>query len=79
MSSIDNYSKKVWIYFIKKDEVESQTRSNIKCLKIEKGIEYKIGELLKFCEKHGTKRYFTAEEHLHGVGWLRELTKQLGR
>jgi len=39
MSSIDNYSKKVWIYFIKKDEVESQTRRNIKCLKFENGIE----------------------------------------
>ena len=40
MSSIDNYSKKVWVYFIKKAKVESQTRRNIKCLKSENSIEY---------------------------------------
>jgi hypothetical protein len=71
MSFIDDYSRKVWVYFLKnkfdafatfkkwKAEEENQTGRKLKCLRIDNGTEYKDGEFLKFCEEHGIKRYFT--------------------
>jgi hypothetical protein len=62
MSFIDDYSKKVWVYFLKnksdtfatfkkwKAEVENQTGRKLKCLKTDNGTEYRDGEFLKFCE-----------------------------
>ena len=52
MSSIDNNSKKVWVYTMKKAEVESKFGRS--CLKSENVIEFKDGEFLKFYEKHDT-------------------------
>ena len=57
MSSIDNYSKKVWVYFIKK------LKWKVKLEGISSALNLRIAlstEFLKFCEKHGTKRYFIA-------------------
>uniref|UniRef100_A0A2N9GFK1 CCHC-type domain-containing protein n=1 Tax=Fagus sylvatica TaxID=28930 RepID=A0A2N9GFK1_FAGSY len=74
MSFIDDYSRKAWVYFLKnkseafakfkiwKAEVENQTRRKIKCLRTDNGTEYKDGDFLKFCEKHGIKRHFTVRK-----------------
>ena len=71
MSFIDDYSKKVWVYFLKnrseafakfkkwKAEVENQARRKIKCLRSNNGIKYKDEEFLKFCEDYGIKKHFT--------------------
>jgi transposase InsO family protein len=71
MSFIDDYSRKVWVYFLKnksdafatfkkwKAKVENQTGRKLKCLRIDNGTEYRDGEFLKFCEEHGIKRHFT--------------------
>ena len=71
MSFIDDYSRKVWVYFLKnkseafakfknwKVEVENQIGRKIKCLRSNNGTKYKDGEFLKFCEEHGIKRHFT--------------------
>ena len=68
---IDDYSRKVWVYFLKnkskayvkfkkwKAEMENQTGRKIKCLRFDNGTEYKDGEFLKFCEDHDIKRHFT--------------------
>uniref|UniRef100_A0A2N9HWT1 Integrase catalytic domain-containing protein n=1 Tax=Fagus sylvatica TaxID=28930 RepID=A0A2N9HWT1_FAGSY len=74
MSFIDDYSRKVWVYFLKnkseafakfkiwKAEVENQTGRKIKCLRTDNGTEYRDGDFLKFCEEHGIKRHFTVRK-----------------
>uniref|UniRef100_A0A2N9FEH3 CCHC-type domain-containing protein n=1 Tax=Fagus sylvatica TaxID=28930 RepID=A0A2N9FEH3_FAGSY len=74
MSFIDDYSRKVWVYFLKnksevfakfkiwKAKVENQTERKIKCLRIDNGTEYRDGDFLKFCEEHGIKRHFTVRK-----------------
>uniref|UniRef100_A0A2N9J4X6 CCHC-type domain-containing protein n=1 Tax=Fagus sylvatica TaxID=28930 RepID=A0A2N9J4X6_FAGSY len=64
MSFINDYSRKVWVYFLKnkseafakfkiwKAEVENQTGRKIKCLRTDNGTEYRDGDFLKFCEEH---------------------------
>ena len=71
MSFIDDYSRKVWVYFLKnksdtfatfkkwKAEVENHTRRKLKCFRTDNDIEYRDGEFLKFCDEHGIKRHFT--------------------
>ncbi len=71
MSFIDDYSRKIWVYFLKnksdafatfkkwKAEVENQIGRKLKCLRTDNGTEYRNGEFLKFCEEHGIKRHFT--------------------
>jgi transposase InsO family protein len=71
LTFIDDFSRKVWIYFIRhksetfakfklwKVEVENQTRRKIKCLKSDNGTEYKNYKLKDFREQHGIKRHFT--------------------
>jgi hypothetical protein len=74
MSFIDDYSRKVWVYFLKnkseafakfkiwKAEMENQTGRKIKCLRTDNGTEYRDGNFLKFCEEHGIKRHFTVRK-----------------
>ena len=71
MSFIDDYSRKVWVYFLKnksdafatfkkwKAEAENQTERKLKCIRTDNGTKYRDGESLKFCEEHGIKRHFT--------------------
>ena len=63
MSFIDDYSRKVWVYFLKnkseafakfkkwKAEVENQTRRKIKCLRSDNGTEYINYLFMKVCEE----------------------------
>ena len=90
MSFIDDYSKKVWVYFLKnkfeafakfkkwKAEVENQTGRKIKCLRSDNGIEYKYGEFLKFCEEHGIKRHFTVRRTPQQNGMAERLNRTIG-
>lgn len=71
---IDDYSRKVWVYFMRhksevfnkfrvwKAEVENQTGKRIKCLRTDNGKEYKYGPFLKLCEKYGIQRHWTVRK-----------------
>ncbi|KAE8674175.1 hypothetical protein F3Y22_tig00111769pilonHSYRG00531 [Hibiscus syriacus] len=68
---IDDFSRKVWVYFLKqksevfekfklwKREVENQIGRKIKCLRSDNGTEYTDSQFLHFCKEHGIKRHFT--------------------
>jgi len=67
----DNYSRKTWIYFLKKkDEVftwfrhfkaliENQAKKKIKILSTENGTEYQSNKFHGFCKEAGIKRETT--------------------
>ena len=78
MSSIDNNSKKVWVYFMKKAEVESQfgrsSALNLRMLLSSRMVSF--WSFMKSMVLRGTLQH---EEHLYRVGWLRELIEQLVR
>lgn len=71
VSFIDDYSRKVWVYFMKyrsevfskfkvwKAEVENQTGRKIKCLRTDNSTEYKETEFLRFYEEHSIVRDFS--------------------
>ena len=74
VSFIENYSRKVWVYFMQhksktfakfkvwKAEVENQTWRKIKCLKSDNGIEYTDSKFTELCEQHEIKRHFTVRK-----------------
>ncbi|TYK16527.1 hypothetical protein E5676_scaffold21G003420 [Cucumis melo var. makuwa] len=69
---IDDYSKRCWVYPIKKKtdvysvfkvfkvQVELQYGKKIKCLRTDNGGEYIRNEFVEFCNQEGIKRQFTA-------------------
>jgi transposase InsO family protein len=71
LTFIDDFSIKVWMHFmwhksetfvkfkLWKAGVENQTRSKVKCLKIDNGTKYTNAKFRDFCEQHGIKRHFT--------------------
>ncbi len=71
---IDDFSRKVWVYFMQhksdvfakfkvwKAEVENQTGRKIKCLRTDNGTEYKEKKFMQFCEQQGIKRHFTVRK-----------------
>ena len=64
---IDDFSRKVWVYFLKhksdvfvtfkkwKAEVENQTGMKIKCLRSDNGGEYDLAEFKSFCADEGIR------------------------
>lgn len=68
---IDDYSRKVWIYFLKtkdeafdtfkewKVEVETQTGRKLKCLRTDNGLEYCNKRFDSYCVSTGVKRHMT--------------------
>ena len=64
---IDDFSRKVWVYFLKhksdvfatfkkwKAEVENQTRFKVKCLRSDTGEEYDKSEFKAFCPAEGIR------------------------
>jgi transposase InsO family protein len=72
MTFIDDFSRKTWLYLLKqkseafdvfkrfKSMVENESGRTIKILRSDKGGEYKLNELIKFCDLHGIKRQFTS-------------------
>ena len=71
VSFIDDYSRRLWVYPIKKKsdvypvfkefkaQVELETGKRIKCLRTDNGGEYTDGDFLTFCKQEGIKRQFT--------------------
>jgi len=70
VSFIDDYSRRLWVYPIKKKsdvfpvfkvfkaQIELETGKKIKCLRIDNGGEYVDGEFLAFCKQEGVVRQF---------------------
>lgn len=68
---IDDYSKKVWIYFLKtkneaftafkewKVAVETPTERKVKCLRTDNGLEFCNREFDNYCKQAGIKRHRT--------------------
>lgn len=68
---IDDYSRKVWIFFLKtkdgafqrfkewKASVENQTKKSIKCLRTDNGLEYCNSQFDTLCKEAGIKRHKT--------------------
>ena len=73
VSFIDDYSRKVWIYFMKhrfdvfgifkkwKAQVENQTGRKIKYLRTYNGLEYRDKEFIRFCELECVTHHFTVK------------------
>ena len=71
MTFIDDFSRKTWIYFLKKKYeafmwfrtfkalVENLTGKKIKILRIDNGTEYETNEFKNFCREVGIKRETT--------------------
>ena len=70
VSFIDGFSRKTWIYFLKKYEVfskfkefkdliENHTEKKIKTFRSENGIEFTSNELKELCRDSGIKRELT--------------------
>jgi len=71
VSFIDDYSRRCWVYPIKKKadvcsvfkvfkaQVELQSEKKIKCLLTDNGGEYTSNEFAEFCNQQGIKRQFT--------------------
>lgn len=71
VSFIDDYSRRCWVYPIKKKSdvfsifkefkvlVELESGKRIKCLRTDNGGEYTDGEFLALCKQEGIKRQFT--------------------
>ncbi|CAA7028144.1 unnamed protein product [Microthlaspi erraticum] len=71
ISFIDDYSKKLWVYFLRtkdeafskfkewKEAVESHTEKKIKCLRTDNGLEFCNTLFDDLCRKSGIKRHRT--------------------
>ena len=71
LTFIDDYSRKVWVYFLKRKSevfetfkkwkilIENQTGKKIKRLRTDNGLEYLSGEFNRFCADAGIARHKT--------------------
>jgi len=71
VSFIDDYSRRLWVFPIKKKsdvfpvfkefkaQVELETGMKIKCLRSNNGGEYTDGDFIAFCKQEGVQRQFT--------------------
>ena len=71
VSFIDDYSRRLWVYPIKKKsdvfamfkdfkaKLELESGKKIKCLRTDNGGEYVDGDFLTFCKQAGIQRQFT--------------------
>ena len=89
VSFIDDYSRKVWIYFMKhksdvfgifkkwKAQVKNQTGRKIKYLKSDNGLEYRDKEFIRFCELESLTRHFTVKGTPQQNGVAERMNKTL--
>ncbi|KAE8658140.1 Retrovirus-related Pol polyprotein from transposon TNT 1-94 [Hibiscus syriacus] len=86
---IDDFSRKVWVYFLKqkyevfekfklwKAEVENQTGRKIKCLRYDNGTEYTDSQFLQFCKERGIQRHFTVRKTPQQNGVVERMNRSL--
>lgn len=86
---IDDFSKKVWVYFMKqksevfenfkvwKAEVENQTERKVKYLRSDNGTEYTDGKFQKFCAEHGIQRHFTVRKTPQQNGVVERMNRSI--
>ncbi|KAE8684024.1 hypothetical protein F3Y22_tig00111160pilonHSYRG00030 [Hibiscus syriacus] len=86
---IDDFSRKVWVYFLKqksevfekfklwKAEVENQTGRKIKCLRSNNGTEYTDSQFLQFYKEHGIQRHFTVRKTPQQNGVAERMNRSL--
>ncbi|KAL4304503.1 hypothetical protein GQ457_10G014750 [Hibiscus cannabinus] len=86
---IDDFSKKVWVYFLKqksevfakfkqwKAQVENQTGRKIKYLRSDNGTEYTDSQFQRFCEDHGIQRHFTTRKTPQQNGVAERMNRSL--
>ncbi|CAL2276446.1 unnamed protein product [Prunus armeniaca] len=72
---MDDFSRKVWVYFMKqkfevfakfeewKTETENQTGRKIKYLRSDNGGEYTSNEFTDYCKQEGITRHFTVKNN----------------
>ena len=71
LTLIDDFSRKVWVYFLRKKsevlsrfkvwkaEVEKEQGRSMKCLRSDNGGEFTSREFQSFCEECGIKRHLS--------------------
>lgn len=86
---IGDYSRKVWIYFIKhkseaftkfkqrKAEVERKIGKKLKCLRSNNGGEYKSREFQELCKEEGIVRHVTTPETPQQNGVAKRMNRTL--
>ncbi|KAE8675254.1 hypothetical protein F3Y22_tig00111689pilonHSYRG00088 [Hibiscus syriacus] len=89
VSFIDDYSRRCWVYSIKKksdvfstfknfkERVEFDSGNKIKCFRTYNGGEYTSEEFDDFCRKEGIKRQFTVANTLQQNGVVERMNKTL--
>jgi len=87
MTIIDDFSRKLWVYFLKhKNEafstfkewkllIENQTGKKIKRLRTDNGLEFCSNEFNDFCKKEGISRHLT----IPGTPQQNEVTERMNR
>jgi len=88
VSFIDDYSRRLWVYPIKKKsdvfaifkefkaKLELESGKKIKCLRTDNGGEYIDGDFLTFCRQSGIQRHFTVA-HMPQQNGVAELNRTL--
>ncbi|KAG9458369.1 hypothetical protein H6P81_002877 [Aristolochia fimbriata] len=86
---IDDFSKKIWVYFLKsksdvftnfkqwKCRIEKQTGRQIKRLRTDNGLEFCSGEFNKFCKDEGIVRHHTVRHTTQQNGVAERMNKTL--
>ena len=74
LTLINNFLKKVWIYFLRKKsvvvskfkvwkvEVEKEQGCSVKCLRFDNGREFTSREFQVFCDECGIQKHFIVKE-----------------
>jgi hypothetical protein len=89
LTFFDDYSRKVWVYFLKnksnvfvtfkqwKTLIEKQTGKKIKCFRTNNGLEYCSGEFDEFCKNEGIVRHRTVRKTPQQNGVAERMNKTL--
>lgn len=89
MTIIDDFSRKVWVYFLRhKNEtfptfkkwkilVETQTGKNVKKLRTDNGLEFCSGDFNEFCTNHGIARHKTIPRNPQQNGVAERMNRTL--
>ena len=76
---IDDYNRKVWVYFMKKKSevfghfkafkamVEKEIGLQIKCLRSDGGGEYLSNEFARFLQEHGIKQQYSCSQDTRAI------------